>query len=102
MASSIATRDAALFLPYRSAFRSLNNIIGLPILLFHLMGREIAVEHQDSVSITCLLPAYRTHIILSNSLILHDLLLSSSRMRVPAWVSTGQHRSSSRFRPFGI
>ena len=57
MASFIGTRDAALFLPYRSAFRSLNNIIGLPTLVFRLMGREIAVEHQDSVSITCLLSA---------------------------------------------
>ena len=75
MASSIATRDAALFLPYRTAFRSLNNIIGLPTLIFCLMGREIAVEHQDSVSITWLFPAYWKHIVLPDPLILHDFLV---------------------------
>jgi hypothetical protein len=75
VASSIATRDAALFLPYRSALRNLNNAIGLPTLIFRLMGREIAVEHQDSVSITCLFPAYWKHIVLPDSLILHDFLV---------------------------
>lgn len=50
----IATRDAALFLPYRSAFRNVNNIVGLPTLIFRLMGREIAVDIIDSVSVLAL------------------------------------------------
>lgn len=45
-----ATRDTALFLPYRSVFQNINSIVGLPTLVFRLMGREIAVEHEDSVS----------------------------------------------------
>lgn len=47
---AVATRDVALYVPFRNALSSPNQIIGLQTLMWHLMSRRIQVQQQNPVS----------------------------------------------------
>ena len=44
-----ATRDVALFVPFRAALRKPTQTVGLPTLVHHLMRRQIQMGRLDSV-----------------------------------------------------
>jgi hypothetical protein len=47
---AVATRDVALYVPFRNALSSPNQIIGLQTLMWHLMSRRIQDQQQNPVS----------------------------------------------------
>lgn len=47
----MATRDVALYQPFRNALRSPNQAIGLQTLMWHLMRRRVQETHVCAVSI---------------------------------------------------
>lgn len=51
---AVATRDVALYRPFRETLR-MNQMIGLPTLMWHFMNREVQKERVDPVS-SCILP----------------------------------------------
>ena len=46
---AVNTRDVALYQPFRNALRLPNQLIGLPTLTFHLMGRRCQEGQQNPV-----------------------------------------------------
>lgn len=46
----LATRDVALYMPFRNALQSPNQVIGLQTLMWHLMRRRVQAGLLDSVS----------------------------------------------------
>ena len=47
---AVATRDVALYVPFRNSLSSPNQIIGLQTLMWHLMSRRIQDQQQNPVS----------------------------------------------------
>ncbi|KAI1793820.1 hypothetical protein LXA43DRAFT_1119982 [Ganoderma leucocontextum] len=43
--AAVATRDVALYQPFRNALRSTNHVIGLPTLMWQLMRRRVQETH---------------------------------------------------------
>ncbi|KAL5535483.1 hypothetical protein ACEPAF_3577 [Sanghuangporus sanghuang] len=46
---AVATRDVALYMPFRNALQSPNQVVGLQTLVWHLMRRRIQYGKLDSV-----------------------------------------------------
>ncbi|KAG8974537.1 hypothetical protein FRC05_007169 [Tulasnella sp. 425] len=46
---TVDTRDVGLYLPFRSALTTPNDVSGLPTLMWHLMRRKIREQFVDSV-----------------------------------------------------
>ena len=46
---AVNTRDVALYQPFRNALRSPNQLVRLPTLTFHLMGRRCQEGQQNPV-----------------------------------------------------
>ena len=51
--AAVATRDVALYQPFRNALRSTNHVIGLPTLMWQLMRRRVQETHVCPV---CTIP----------------------------------------------
>ncbi len=47
--AAVNTRDVALYQPFRNALRSPNQLVRLPTLTFHLMGRSCQEGQQNPV-----------------------------------------------------
>ena len=58
----LATRDVALYMPFRNALQSPNQIVGLQTLMWHLMRRRIQYGKLDSVSPIHSLPHFILHL----------------------------------------
>lgn len=54
---AVATRDVALYLPFRNALRSPNQVIGLQTLMWHLMCRRCQDGHIHPVRAFIIRPA---------------------------------------------
>lgn len=48
---AVATRDVALYIPFRNALKSASQIVGLQTLMYHLMARRIQEHQQNPVSV---------------------------------------------------
>jgi len=59
---AVATRDVALYQPFRNALRSPNQIVGLQTLMWHLMCRRCQDRQQDPLeNARAALDLYRSH-----------------------------------------
>ncbi|KIM75408.1 hypothetical protein PILCRDRAFT_79081 [Piloderma croceum F 1598] len=59
---AVATRDVALYVPFRNALSSPNQIIGLQTLMWHLMSRRIQDQQQNPLeNARAALDLYRSH-----------------------------------------
>ncbi|KII93892.1 hypothetical protein PLICRDRAFT_171594 [Plicaturopsis crispa FD-325 SS-3] len=59
---AVATRDVALYQPFRNSLRSPNQIIGLQTLMWHLMCRRIQDDTQNPLETArAALDLYRSH-----------------------------------------
>ena len=47
---AVATRDVALYRPFRNTLRSPNHVIGLQTLMWHFMNRQVQKDHIVPVS----------------------------------------------------
>ena len=59
---AVATRDVALYQPFRNALRSPRQIVGLQTLMWHLMRRRCQEQHQCAVSSYMLLCVVNTEL----------------------------------------
>ncbi|KAH9968885.1 ribonuclease H-like domain-containing protein [Russula dissimulans] len=59
---AVNTRDVALYQPFRNALRSPNQLVRLPTLTFHLMGRRCQEGQQNPVeNARAVMDLYRSH-----------------------------------------
>ncbi|KAI0375266.1 hypothetical protein BV20DRAFT_960367 [Pilatotrama ljubarskyi] len=59
---AVATRDVALYQPFRNALRSPNQVIGLQTLMWHLMRRRVQETHVCALeNARAALDLYRSH-----------------------------------------
>ncbi|EJF66937.1 ribonuclease H-like domain-containing protein [Dichomitus squalens] len=59
---AVATRDVALYQPFRNALRSTNHVIGLPTLMWQLMRRRVQETHVCPLeNARAALDLYRSH-----------------------------------------
>ncbi|KAI0257474.1 hypothetical protein BJV78DRAFT_39591 [Lactifluus subvellereus] len=59
---AVNTRDVALYQPFRNALRSPNQLVRLPTLTFHLMGRRCQESQQNPMeNARAALDLYRSH-----------------------------------------
>lgn len=57
---AVATRDAALYRPFRNTLRSPNHVIGLQTLMWHFMNRQVQKDHI--VPVSYILPSNQSRI----------------------------------------
>lgn len=55
------TRDLALFLPFRAALGTPNQVIGLPTLVWHFMRRKMTMDTDSSEISRAAMDLYRSH-----------------------------------------
>ncbi|KAK7694956.1 hypothetical protein QCA50_002144 [Cerrena zonata] len=59
---AVATRDVALYQPFRNTLRSPRQIVGLQTLMWHLMRRRCQEEHQCALeNARAVMDLYRSH-----------------------------------------
>ncbi|CDO73483.1 hypothetical protein BN946_scf185013.g118 [Trametes cinnabarina] len=59
---AVATRDVALYQPFRNALRSTSQVIGLQTLMWHLMRRRVQETHVCAIeNARAALDLYRSH-----------------------------------------
>ncbi|KAI0778446.1 ribonuclease H-like domain-containing protein [Trametes elegans] len=59
---AVATRDVALYQPFRNALRSPNQVVGLQTLMWHLMRRRVQETHVCALeNARAALDLYRSH-----------------------------------------
>lgn len=82
---AVATRDVALYQPFRNALRSPNSVVGLQTLMWRLMNRRAQDDKQCPVSVSRLFICDRnTYRILTICIALDPL---SWRRPAPLWIS---------------
>ena len=59
--SQVDTRDLALFLPFRSAVGTPNQVVGLPTLVWHFMRRKMTMETDSAEISRASMDLYRSH-----------------------------------------
>ncbi len=90
---AVNTRDVALYQPFRNALRSPNQLVRLPTLTFHLMGRRCQEGQQNPVRYPSNAERAGTYVCIGGFVIVAP---TSWKMRARLWTCTARMPTNGR------